>query len=349
MNEDLSTMNLTESDLDCLPSTARWEVDLPAENLDELLGSIGDPISHETRAAFERAIMGLVARYVESANRRPLPFRPGCQSPTQTNPRCRATRRGRTKPTTQVRVDLGRILRTARHAASLAQNLSPGSKSAILGYLRQSGWLGRTHICRGPTFPQTWDSAHNALMLIQVACERQDPSSPILIGSNRKELARLSAALDTLIIAIESAVPLTRRILTRAHRRRAAEWPKVATQVTEDPVQDLLGWLTLIESIASHPKIEVKRGPDDAHLRTLVQDLIAPYTKLTGREPRRAYMTAQTSRDEGNQESGEFLKLTRAVLAFANESIPDAAGVRPASLSRIVRHALEDRYRVGSA
>ena len=351
MNEDLLTMDITESYLDRLPSMAFWEMKLPAENLDELLSNIGGPISDEGRATFERVIMVPVARYVASARRRQLPFRPGSQSPARTNPHSRATRSGRTKPTTQVRADLGRILRTTQYADSLTQNLSPGSKSAILGYLREIGWLGRTHICRGTTFAQTWGLAHHTLIAIQAACERQELARPILTGKMRQELVRLSSALDKLIVAIDRVVPLTRRILSRAHRRleHAAEWPTVTTQVTGDPVQELLGWLTLIESIASHPEIEVKRGPDDAHLRTLVQELIAPYIELTGKEPRRAYPTADTSRGEGNRETGDFLELTRAVLAIANNFIPGSDELTPPSLSRIVRQELEDHHRAGSA
>ncbi len=110
----------------------------------------------------------------------------------------------------------------------------------------------------------------------------------------------------------------------------------------DDPLQDWLDWLALLEWIATRPRIEVRRGRDKVPQKTLVAGLAELYRATTDEEACRVYRLVDTASGPFG-EGGDLLELARALASYASEKVPGIGYSEPQSFALIVRQTLERR------
>ncbi len=111
----------------------------------------------------------------------------------------------------------------------------------------------------------------------------------------------------------------------------------------DDPWQECLNWLALLEWIAARPRIEVRRGRDEVALKTLVAILPDLYRATAGEEACRVYRLVETRCSGPFGEGGDLLYLARPFVSYADEKAPRIGMTQPPSLARIVRQTLGER------
>ncbi len=159
------------------------------------------------------------------------------------------------------------------------------------------------------------------------------------------ELLKVSEFLDDLRNTIEGIHETTWGVLESSFdaRRRAGLNGSASSVKVADPIGDALAWLSLLRSVAKHPRIEVTRGRDEVALKNCVGGLAALYRAKVGKELGRVYRAIETRRGDRIGETGEFLELARRLVGYAYELLPKAAAPNSRSLSKIVREVLEAR------
>ena len=341
----MQPMRVTEADLHRVSSTARWAVErasLSEAQIDKLIAIVKRPIPDEKLARFW--LNELFANYVEDVAKRSQPAlkdnKSGSRPLIQAN-----SRRARSKLSTRLRGETQAITRPVQRAASLLQGRSPSARDAIRTYIWNRRLVGCTRVRRQRTYRETWQNAHDALMLVQVACERWDEVGIQCSGPIRAELVNISNEIDALIAVFDGVSDLTRNFLRRsfAEFNRLQDWPQALSHGMDDPLRDVWDWLVLLEWIATRPRIEVRRGRDEVPQITLVAGLAELYREFTGEEARRVYRLVETCGSGPFGEGGDLLELARALVSYADEKAPGFVKTRPPSLARIVRQTLEKR------
>lgn len=349
---DLSTgqyvMKFTEPDLHNMSDEGRWSAEcasLTDSQFDELLAIVKHPIPVDTRVEFKIWLNRLFASYVDCIRQQERIERRGTAPRSRPGSDDSYTKERRSKLSTRVRDELADIRRAIQGVTRLIERQSPPSRSAVQTYICRKHLVGRTRVRLGHTFRETWVAACDAFLVFQFACERYDEVDVELSCTAREELASANEALDDLMAVIEGMSTPARRVL---------EWscedlePCKAEEI-EDPLQNILEWMSLLEAVSARPRIEVKTGRDEVALKTLVAGLAELYRAITGKEPGRVYRAVKTRRGEPRGETGDFLKLVRMLVKYAHEAAPGIGKGGRKSLSKVVREVLEERRAAHSA
>ncbi len=245
-----------------------------------------------------------------------------------------------------VRGELAGVRRATQDATSAIEGLSPAAGQAIREFFWKVRLVGATRVSLVRRFRRTWVGAHEAFMVFQAACERCPEQVGMEVSQGAQaELLKVSEFLDDLTDTIEGIHETTWGVLESSFdaRRRAGLNGFESSVTVADPIGDALAWLSLLRSVAEHPRIEVKRGREEVALKNCVVGLAALYQSMVGKEPSRAYRAIETRRSGRKGETGEFLELARKLVGYACELLPEAAVPSSRSLSKIVRLVLEER------
>lgn len=332
-------MNLTEDDLDLETSGSGWVAErasLSVVQLDSLLAGIRHPIPAEKRITFASWLDHQFATTVRDL---------GIRLKT-TGGSSRSGRANSRKLLTRVRDELTKIRKAISKACVVAQGLSPDACNAIDNRLRELGAAGVMQVTIDWSFWRTRGRVHEAFSLIQFACRT---SGAVEDGLVHTELQKIENILDDLTITFDDASNLTRDVLERSfddirsanHRR---DEPMVASG---SHIEDVLTWLSFLERVVDNPRIEVKRGRDEAILRSMVRGLAALYHDKTGEEPARTYYNSDTNCGDLEGEAGDFLPFVKAFTSYVYEAIPHGKIVANLSMVRFVRDVIEERKAQG--
>ncbi len=151
----------------------------------------------------------LLAIYVEDLAKRSRPALKDNESGSRRSGQA-SSKRARPKLSTRVRGDTHAIMRAVQRTASLLQKLNPSARDTIRSYIYEGRLVGCTRVRREPTYRETWRHAHEALMLVRVACERWDEVGIQCSDPIRAELVNISEEIDTLTAVFEGVSEPTR-------------------------------------------------------------------------------------------------------------------------------------------
>ena len=344
-------MTFTEADLHRLSIQGGWVAErasLSALQLESLLAMVKHLIPEDKRAQFKFWLNELFAQCVEDLRTREEILRKAKRSRRRDRQGHSASMNRPVKLSTLVRRELDDIGRAIREVAGSIERLSPSAHNAISTYFWRKRLVGRTGISVGRTFWQTWERAFDVFVLLQMACERSDETSLALSDSVRGELARISQTFDNMTAAIENASEPTREIIESSYDdlECSGDWRAQSKVEVKDACGDAVEWLALLRSVAARPRIEVKKGRDEAAEKQMVRGLAELYRAMTGKEPGRVYRVVETRRGDPVGEAGDFLELARTLAGYANDVLGVTTSDGKRSLSKIVRQILEERRAV---
>ena len=331
-------MNLTEYDLDLETGGSGWVAErasLSVVQRDSLLAGMRHPVPAEKRSEFAFWLNHLFAQIVRDLGNR-LDATGGSSRSGGAIPR---------KLSTRVRDELTKIRRVISKTSVVVQGLSPDARNATEARLRELGAAGGTCVSVESSFWLTWGRVHEGFLRIQFACQTSDAVEGGISKAVHAELRKIENALDDVTITLDDASHLTRDVLERSFDDirlaiRQRDQPMVASGTH---IEVALAGLSFLERVVDYPRIEVKRGRDDAILRRMVRSLATLYQEMTGKEPVRIYYDSDTHRGDREGEAGDFLEFVRVFTSYACEAIPYGEIVANRSMARIVRDVLEER------
>lgn len=140
---------------------------------------------------------------------------------------------------------------------------------------------------------------------------REDVNS---LGRFFSEWSKLRASLDTL-----SAV--AREVLDESSGPLQVCPAEAGALTPSGPLQEVYGFLVCLRDRLSRVDIVVKRGPDMAAERELVQSLANLLQMFTGEAPKRRYESIGRGGTPGRGEYTPFLNLCRLVARYGREGI----------------------------
>ncbi len=342
--QDRAETPLTELDLHRLTGRAGWVAErasLSEAQLDALAALVKHPMSPEKQSEFKFWLNEFFAQYIENLTKRVETLEKMGQHNSiarwaYKNPRLR-----RPKLSTLVRDELNGVQAALRRATSATLYVSPEARAAIQWSFRQNRLATHPRPRQGSSFRQTWQSAHDAFLYFQVACERMEGMENRLSDQVVQELEKAVQAFDLLRNAIEDLSRTTRDVIEETFdgSEVTAATSFRLDHVIEHPADHVLAWLDILGAILERVQIETKRGRDEAPERALVRALAELYRVTTGQEPGRTYRSIGSPLGE----AGNFLELVRSFVGYAKAALPDDAAYSTRSLSKIVRQELTER------
>ncbi len=92
----------------------------------------------------------------------------------------------------------------------MVRDAATGLLDAAIPWNQKSVARHQSRVRREPTYRETWRHAHDALILVRVACERWNEVGIQCSGPIRSELVNFSTEIDTLTAVFEGVSEPTR-------------------------------------------------------------------------------------------------------------------------------------------
>ena len=334
-------MPLTEMDIHSLGVEAGWSAERPrltTEQMEGLFELVKHPFAEDKRDRAYDWLNGIYASFVAQVRGRAA-VTPG---PLAGPP---------IKISTAVNRDLTKLAQTIDRAIEQLEGCEIATYTVVHNYLRHIGGHSHTHLRLEETLRRSWGNGFNALLSFQVACERHGETRVPRSTYLPVELEHLAGSLDEVIDVMEGLCTATWDVLEHSFEISStrSELSGQPDSKGLDPRENILAWLSVFKSVASHCTIEVKPGRDEAPLKAMIEVSANLFRWLTDQEPRRVYQPELESSGAPAQEAGDFLALVQGIAAIANERLR-TEGIRiPTSLSYLVRTVLKQRKSAQSA
>ncbi len=328
-------MPLTEMDIHSLGVEAGWSAERPrltTEQMEGLFELVKHPFAEDKRDRAYDWLNGIYASSVAQVRGRAA-VTPG---PLAGPP---------IKISTAVNRELTKLAQTIDRAIEQLEGGEIATYAVVHNYLRHIGGYSDTHLRLEETLRRSWRNGFNALLSFEVACDRHEETRVPLSTYLPVELEHLAGSLDEVIDVMEGLCTATWDVLEHSFEilSTRSELSGQPDSKGLDPQENILAWLSMLKSVASHCTIKVKPGRDEAPLKAMIEASANLFRWLTDQEPRRVYQPGLKSSGAPAQEAGDFLTLVQGIAAIANERLR-TEGIRVStSLSYIVRVVLEER------
>ena len=330
-------MPLTERYIHRLRDEGGWTAERPrltAAQIKDLLDLIKHPFPEDKRDRAYDSLNKIYASFVAQVRAHGA-VAPGPGSLTSSP----------IKISTAVSRDLAKLAQAIDRATKQLEGCEIASYVVVQSYLRHIGHRSNTCLRLEETLRETWANGFTALVSVQVACERHEETKVPLSTYLPAQLKQVTESLEEVIDVMNDLRPDTWVVLEHSFEILSAhsDWPRQPNSKGVDPRENILAWLSMLKSVASHCPIDVKRGRDEAPLKAMIEASANLYRWLTGQEPRRVYQPDLRSSDVPAHEAGDFLAFVQGIAAIADGRLRTEDIMVPRSLSFIVRAVLEER------
>ncbi len=197
----LRRTTLNEAELNGLTGTAGWvghSPSLTAGELETLISIMGHRLPEAQRPKLAVWLDRLFAQLVVGLQKREQTRSKVEQRNQWNRKRCGALGKNAAKLSTLVFKEVDRLEGDVTRLVRIIDDLSQSARSAINCYLQRNGLEDHTSGDVDRTCWRTWGRMDEALLYIQLACERADDTGGRLPREVRAELIRVDRAIGTL-------------------------------------------------------------------------------------------------------------------------------------------------------